>query len=66
MEYPKPVMKLSELKKMGFPEKWLRYVYRMQGNRGIAWKNGIGGETSHIMFDTEALEKYRKAHCVGR
>lgn len=65
MNYPKPVMRLSELKKMGFPDEWLRYVYRMQGTRKIAWKMGMG-ENSPILFDTEALEKFRKAQCVGR
>lgn len=65
MNYPKPVMKLSELKKMGFPEEWLLQTYRMQGRRGIAWKMGMA-ENSPIVFDTEELEKWRKAQCVGR
>ena len=65
MDYPKAVMRISELKKMGFPDEWLRYVYRMQGNRQIAWKMGQG-DNSPILFDTAALEKFRKAQCVGR
>lgn len=65
MNYPKPVMKITELKKMGFPEEWLLYVYRMQGKRGIAWKMSLS-ENSPIVFDTEALEKFRVAQCVGR
>lgn len=65
MRYPKPVMRLSELKEMGFPEKWLLMVFRMQGNRSIAWKKGMA-ENSPILFDTEELEKYRKSQCVGR
>lgn len=65
MEYPKAVMKFSELRKMGFPEEWLLYVFRMQGRRNIAWKMGVS-ENSPILFDTEELEKFRKAQCVGR
>lgn len=64
MQYPKPVMKISELKEMGFPEEWLLEVFRMQDKRGIAWKGKK--KNSPIHFDTEALEKYRIAQCVGR
>ena len=31
MEYPKPVMRMSELKKMGFPEEYLLRAYRTRG-----------------------------------
>lgn len=65
MEYPRPVMRMSELKKMGFPAEWLLMVFRMQGNRHIAWKMGTA-ENSPILFDTGELEKYRKAKCTGR
>ena len=65
MSYPKEVMKMTELKKMGFPEEWLLSVYRLQGNKNIAWKMGMA-ENSPILFDTEALERFRKAQCVGR
>ena len=65
MNYPKPVMKMTELKQMGFPEECLLYVFRMQGKRGIAWKKSFA-ENSPILFDTEALERFRKAQCVGR
>jgi len=65
MTYEKKVMRLSELKKMGFPEDWLLSVYRLQGRRCIAWKNSHA-ENSPILFDTDELEKYRKAQCVGR
>ena len=27
MEYPKPIMKMSELKEMGFPEEFLNVAY---------------------------------------
>lgn len=65
MTYPKQVMKLSELKAMGFPEEWLMQIYRSR-HQNIAWKQG--GEhkkSSPILFDTEELEKYRRAQCTG-
>lgn len=64
MEYPKAVMKISELKRMGFPEEWLMYVFRIQGRKSIAWKSGPA-EKSPILFDTMELEKFRKAQCVS-
>lgn len=62
MKYPKPVMRLSELKKMGFPEEMLLTVYRL-GIRDIAWK-ATKSNNSPILFDTEELEKYRKSQCL--
>ena len=64
MTYEKQVMKTSELVKMGFSSKWLMRIYRNRSLK-IAWKTGKGGKTSTIYFDTEALEKYRKACCNG-
>ena len=61
MQYPKPVMKISELQEMGFTKDWLMFVFR-QRNQTIAWKI-TPAKNSAILFDTEALEKYRKAHC---
>ena len=63
MEYPKPVMKISELKKMGFPEQWLLSVYYT--TKGIAWKTGYQ-QSCPILFDTKALEKHRQSLCNGR
>lgn len=63
MEYPRPVMKTSELEKMGFTKKWLKSVY-LTRNQKIAWKESPA-PNSHILYDTEALEKYRIAQCVG-
>ena len=69
MKYAKAVMTIGELKSMGYPEKYLRAIYRSRAiNRDhrIAWK--MGGEdkkNSTILFDTEALEKYRRAQCTG-
>lgn len=65
MNYPKQVMTIKELKAMGFPESWLREVYRNRHQK-VAWK--MGGEDkpkSTILFDTEELEKYRKSRCTG-
>lgn len=62
MNYPKAVMKMSELKKMGFPEEFLLMIYRL-GIRKIAWKSSPS-INSPILFDTEELEKYRKSQCL--
>lgn len=69
MKYPKQIMTIKELREMGYPDEWLRTIYRsrtINKNHSIAWK--MGGEDkphSTILFDTEALEKYRKAQCTG-
>ena len=54
--------KMSDLKKMGFPEEYLLGIYRRR-NQKIAWKmsNAIN---SPILFDTDELEKLRRASCV--
>lgn len=63
MEYPKPVMKIKELKAMGFEEEWLLTITRRRNNK-IAWKGK--GKTSPWHFSTEELEKVRTAACAGR
>lgn len=63
MEYPKAVMRMSELKKMGMTAEWLLAIYR-QRNQKIAWKAGTA-VNSPILFDTKALESYRQAMCAG-
>ena len=65
MRYPKPIMRKSELLQMGFTEEELDYIYRMRPDLKIAWKSG-NGKNSPICYDTELLEKYRKAKCSGR
>lgn len=68
MTYPKAVMTINELVKMGFSDEELRKIYRSRAiNRQyhIAWKKDPTKEKSTIQFDTEALEKYRKAQCTG-
>ena len=57
MKYPKALMRMSELKKMGFPEDYLREAY---AKGGIAWRLSPEKYNSPIMFDTEELEKYRQ------
>lgn len=67
--YPKPIMTIKQLVNMGFPDEWLRNIYRSRSinrDHSIAWK--MGGEDkpkSTILFDTEALEKYRRSQCTG-
>lgn len=65
MKYPKSVMKLSELVKMGFPEADLLMVFKTRSDLKIAWRGGSGAPNSPILFDTEALEKWRRAQCTG-
>lgn len=65
MNYPKPIMKLSELRKMGFDEAWLLYIYNKRSDLKIAWKGGNGKGNSPIMYDTEGLERFRRASCTG-
>ena len=62
-KYPAPIMKLSELKSIGFPETWLMKVYR-KGRNKIAWKSS-NAPNAPILFDTALLEKERQAECVG-
>jgi hypothetical protein len=64
MEYPKPVMSIKELKKMGMAEEWLTGFYKTEYNRRnkVAWKIGAASN-SKMLFDTEGLEKYRKSQC---
>lgn len=57
MDYPKSVMKKSELIDMGFPRDFLHKAH-MRG--GIAWKVHPEKANSVILFDTQALEKYRQ------
>lgn len=61
MDYPKQIMKLSELKAMGFPEDWLLRIYRSRGQQ-IAWKMSEK-PNAPILFDTELLERVRKIQC---
>lgn len=59
--YPKPIMRMSELKAMGFSEEYLMRVYYSH-NQKVAWK-ASNKPNSVILFDTEELEKLRRRHC---
>lgn len=65
MNYPKEIMTLTQLTKMGFNRKELLAIYH-QRRQEVAWKGGTGGRTSTIYFSTEELEKTRKAKCKER
>lgn len=58
MEYPKKVMRKSELMKMGFPGEFLMYVFRFKGQQ-VAWKLNPTKSNSVIVFDTDALDRFR-------
>lgn len=60
MQYPKPVMRKSELEQMGFPEEYLLRIYRTAKQK-VAWKINPLKTGSPIVFDTEELEKFRIA-----
>lgn len=64
MTYPKPVMRLSELEKMGFPKEFLMYAFR-KGN-GFACKMNPTKANSPIIFDTEEFDKWRLRIAVGK
>ncbi len=60
MQYPKPFMRLQELKSMGLPEQMLLDAYREKGQR-FAQKINPAKKTSPILFDTTEFEKWRLA-----
>ena len=55
MEYPKKVMRIKELRQMGFTEKFLLNAYRTPGQR-FAMKENFLKQNSPIIFDTDELE----------
>ena len=57
--YPKPVMKTSELMKMGFGRDYLLTVYASP-TQNFAWKQDATKKNSPIFFDTEGFEAYRQ------
>lgn len=56
MEYPKAIMKMGELVKMGFPRSFLDEAYRERG-QDFAQKGQK--KNSPIFFETEKFEKWR-------
>lgn len=58
MDYPKAVMRVKELEKMGFPHEYLMRSY-YSINQNFAWKMNPIIKNSPILFDTAGFEKWR-------
>ena len=56
MVYPKPIMRLKQLKEMGIPEAALMRIYRTRGQK-VAKKISPGKRNSPLIFDTAELDK---------
>lgn len=73
MEFEKKVMKISELKKIGFSEDYLLEIAR-HPNQDFAWKQNPGKINSPLLFDTDRLQKFldkqiavqKGKQCYGR
>ena len=59
MIYPKPIMRLTELEKMGFPRESLLKAFRSPGQT-FAWKNDPYKINSPVLFDVDGFETWRK------
>ena len=56
MKYPKEIMSLSEMKKLGFPE---RILYQAANAKGSgSFKSGSGGKTSKWYFRTADFDEW--------
>ena len=55
MLFPKKIMKKSELLKIGIPRQILMDA---SSNRKICWKMNPAKSNSHLLYDTEELQKY--------
>ncbi len=62
MVYPKPFMRLQELREMGLPNEFLQEAYRSKGQT-FAQKINPVKRNSPIVFDTENFEKWRINRC---
>ncbi len=58
-KYPKRVMRLSELVKLGYTKEYLMKQYRMRGQK-FAKKQDPTRRNSPIIFDTELFEKQQQ------
>lgn len=58
MQYPKKIMRKTELMKLGFPEEFLMFAYRFPG-QNFASKVNPTKNNSPIFFETEGFEKWR-------
>ena len=64
--YPKPQMKISELRKMGFSKEWLLSIAKnayLQSEYNVAHRTSDAPNAPYI-FNTAALERIRKNKCV--
>ena len=57
MNYPKPIMSISELVKMGFPKELLYKAAHAKGSERYVTKTPGRGK---FLFDTEKFEKVRR------
>jgi len=58
MQYPKPIMRSQELRKMGFPEEFLQIAYLTKGQT-FAQKMDPTKKNSPILFETAGFEEWR-------
>lgn len=58
MEYPKTIMRLTELQKMDIPREMLLRAFRQKG-QNFAWKMTPTAPNSPILFETAGFEKWR-------
>uniref|UniRef100_A0AAU8AYN5 UBA domain-containing protein n=1 Tax=Dulem virus 35 TaxID=3145753 RepID=A0AAU8AYN5_9CAUD len=65
MEYPKPVMKLTELMEMGFPKEFLMTAYRSTGNN-FATKINPMKANSAIIFDTQKFDAWNQKQIAAQ
>ncbi|MBS5632053.1 MAG: hypothetical protein KHX45_24775 [Clostridiales bacterium] len=59
MDYPKEIMRLSELQEIGFPKQYLLNAYRYPGQK-FATKMDANKGNSPIIFDIKGFEKWRQ------
>lgn len=60
MEYPKPIMTIPELYKMGFPRDYLERAAHCKHADKFASRTSRRGKW---LFDTQEFEKLRKKGC---
>lgn len=64
MEYPKPIMSLSDLKNMGFPSDLLYQAANAKGSG--SFKAGVQGKTSKWYFKTDDFDKWLQKNASVR
>ena len=60
MKYPKPMMSITELKKMGYPEDYLRRVVHGKYGSRVAVQNKKNGK---YLIKTDEFEKLQNRGC---